>query len=121
MCKRTRHRDHNTSNESGENEGQERENVVADVAVDRARERGRESVEELERTEVELDLESSFVQCKLPRSRQSFHILVRFDETPAFVLDVHLPLQGFRAIPRVGDDDTLDVSVCFAEELAISP
>ena len=76
-------------------------------------------MEHFQGTEVELDLESAFVQRELPRSRQPFHILVRLDEAPSFVLDVQVALQCLRAISCVSDDDTFDIFVRFAEELSV--
>jgi len=80
-------------NAIGEDEREKRENVVANVAVDRARETSQKSVEHLQRAEVELNLVSPFVQCELPGSRQPFHILVRLDEAPPLSFFVHVALQ----------------------------
>ena len=50
-------------------------------------------MKELEIPEVKLDLEASIVDCELECGRQSFHLLVRFDERDSFAFDVHILLQ----------------------------
>ena len=76
-------------------------------------------MEELQGAEVELDLEAVFVQFELPVRCELLHRLVRFDETPAFVLDVHLTLKLLRAVARIRNDDAGDILVDLPEDSAV--
>lgn len=93
--------------------------IVRKVAVNRARERGHESMEELEISEVELDLEAAVVQMVLPRGLEFLHGFRRFEEYPSFSLLVHGLLQFLREIPCVGNDDAVNFSVNFRKDVSV--
>ena len=75
-------------------------------------------MEHLHVSEVELDVEAFLVERQLPRGSQALHLCIGLDQNPA-VVGVHIPLQSFRYVSRIGNDDTFDGFIDLAEYIAV--
>ena len=93
--------------------------IVDEITIDRPRQRGNKPKEQLQRTEVKLNAESSLVQLKLPPRRQSFHGFVGFGQEPPLPLNVHVLLQLFGDIPGVSYQDTVEIGVQMLQQVSV--
>lgn len=60
-------------------------------------------------------MESPLIECRPDWKCELLHILLGFDEHQTFSFDEHVAFQLFRDIPRIRDDDPVEILVRFLE------
>src|SRR3989338_4279505 len=84
---------------------------MREVAVDGARERGHEAIAELENTEVNFNPHAEIQECHLPVGGKLSHVRAGCGEEQAFAFNGEVLFKLMRHIPRVGDEQPLQLRI----------